>query len=45
MGLTDLWLPFGFVAEADLDGDLPVDDMSLVEFSTDRLHFEPVEVV
>src|SRR5699024_40530 len=36
---------FGFVAEADLDGDLPVDDVSLVEVSTDGRHFKPVEVL
>src|SRR5699024_12483531 len=42
-----LWflLTFGFVAKADLDGDLPVDDASLVEIPAYRLHLEPIEVV
>lgn len=33
------------MAEADLDGDLPVDDVSLVEVSTDGLDLKPIEIL
>src|SRR5699024_1032123 len=34
----------GLVAEADLDGGLPVRDLVAVDLPPDRLEFEPVEV-